>query len=389
MTINLFDDNAWKTLRPLTFTRPVADLRLGILTIAEKWSRYLQADYGFITQDYLSQKYPSQSASVYINGCVCPDEDLIKAVLKLNDDEVLTSGDDVLAFKSLENLTYHQAKVELKSIGYNADFNKIKYPEHIFTNNAEEIRKDFELLTKGRKSAKISDTNKILGNDIFFEEGAKAECCIFNTTLGPIYVGKNAEVMEGSVIRGAFALCENATVKMGAKVYSGTTVGPFSNIGGEVKNAVIWGNSAKGHEGYLGNSVVGEWCNFGADSNNSNLKNNYSPVKLYSYENNGLRNTQLQFCGLIMADHSKCGINTMFNTGTIVGVSANIFGAGFPPKHIADFTWGGPQGFEIYQLDKMVQTAHEVCTHKKSKLTETDIAILSHVFEQTKELRNY
>lgn len=390
MIINLFDDSSWDSLRPLTFTRPVADLRIGILTIAEKWAKYLRADFGFNTQDYLSTKYPAKNgATLFINGSLCPDYDLLTAVTGLKSGEFLLAGDNVLAFNSDEPLTFEQAKQQLKPVSYNSKVVKISFPEEIFANNPAEIRKDFELLTKGRTSANISSTNQLLGNDIFFEEGAKAECSVLNSGYGPIYVGKNAEIWEGSLIRGSFALCENSSVKMGAKIYSGTTIGPNSRAGGEINNSVIWGNSAKGHDGYLGNSVLGEWCNIGADTNNSNLKNNYAEVKLYDYENKKMRNTNLQFCGLIMADHAKSGINTMFNTGTIVGVSANIFGGGLPPNHIADFSWGGADGFESYKLNKMFETTEKVFGRKNVIFGDTEKEILTKVYKLTAAHRNF
>jgi len=388
MTINLFDDYSWASLRPLTFTRPVADLRVGILTIAEKWAKHLKADFGFQTQDYLSTKFAVKlQADLYINGAVCPDDDLLAAVSGLKNGEYLANGKDVLAFCSDQLISYTEVQAHFKPVEYALDIVKINFPEQIFGYNPTEIRKDFKLLTAGRSSAKLSSTNQLLGDDIFLEEGAKAECSVFNTTYGPIYIGKNAEVWEGSLIRGSFALCENSSVKMGAKIYSGTTIGPNSRAGGEINNAVIWGNSAKGHDGYLGNSVMGEWCNIGADSNNSNLKNNYSVVKLYDYESAKMRNTSLQFCGLIMADHAKCGINTMFNTGTVVGVGTNVFGAGLPPNHIPDFSWGGADGFETYKLNKMFETTEKVFARKDIMFDENESAILSKIFELTAKLR--
>ena len=388
MTINLFEDSSWETLRPLTFTRPVADLRIGILTIAEKWAKHLNADFGFQTQDYLSVKYPAKkNPSLFINGSICPDQALVDAISQLKDGEVLIKGDILIAHHN--DPADFKAVTFNKEIQYTRDFVRITYPENIFTNNPAEIRKDFELLTRGRTSAKISSTNQLLGDDIFFEEGAKAECSVLNSGYGPIYVGKNAEIWEGSLIRGSFALCENSSIKMGAKIYSGTTIGPNSRAGGEINNSVIWGNSAKGHDGYLGNSVLGEWCNIGADTNNSNLKNNYAEVKLYDYENKKMRNTNLQFCGLIMADHAKSGINTMFNTGTIVGVSANIFGGGLPPNHIADFSWGGADGFENYKLDKMFETTEKVFGRKNVIFNDTEKEILTKVYELTAAHRNF
>ncbi|WP_316829773.1 GlmU family protein [Pedobacter aquatilis] len=388
MIINLFDDACWASLRPLTFTRPVANLRVGILTIAEKWAKYLNADFGFYTQDYLSGKFtPKPNAELFINGSVCPDEALLNAVNNLKAGEALYKNDIVIAYKAEQhNLELVKS---LKQIEYVADFVQIVHPENIFGYNPGEIRKDFKLLTHGRSSAKISSTNQLLGDDIFLEEGAKIECSVLNSGYGPIYIGKNAEVWEGSLIRGSFALCENSSVKMGAKIYSGTTIGPNSRAGGEINNAVIWGNSAKGHDGYLGNSVMGEWCNIGADSNNSNLKNNYAEVKLYDYEREKMRNTHLQFCGLIMADHAKCGINTMFNTGSVVGVSANVFGGGFPPNYIPDFSWGGGNSFEVYRLDKMLETTEKVFARKNLSLTNTERDIIAKVFELTESYRRF
>jgi len=388
MTINLFDDASWMSLRPLTFTRPVADLRIGILTIAEKWAKYLKADFGFHTQDYLSIKFaPKPNADLLINGSVCPDEALLNAVDKLKAGEVLYKRDVIIAYIADQHDL--ESVKSLKPVEYTGDFIQIVYPEHIFGNNPVEIRKDFKLLTEGRSSAKISNTNQLLGDDIFLEEGAKAECSVFNTTYGPIYIGKNAEVWEGSLIRGSFALCDHSSIKMGAKIYSGTTIGPNSRAGGEINNSVIWGNSAKGHEGYLGNSVMGEWCNIGADTNNSNLKNNYTEVKLYDYESKKMRNTSLQFCGLIMADHAKSGINTMFNTGSVVGIGANVFGAGFPPNHIPDFSWGGASGFDPYKLNKMFETTQKVFARKNIVFDEVEKDIITKVFELTESYRRF
>lgn len=389
MTINLFDDGSWRSLRPLTFTRPVADLRIGILTIAQKWAKHLNASYGYHTQAYLSEKYPLANGSVYINGSICPDTALLTAIDQLREGEVLHKADLVIAYKSVATLNYEEAFAQLKPITYLAYFVHILYPEHIFGNNDIELRKDFELLTNGRSSGTLSGTNTILGDQIFVEEGASAECSVFNTLQGPIYLGKNSQVWEGSLIKGSFALCHNSQVKMGTRIYPKTTIGPYSRIGGEINNAVIWGYSSKGHDGYLGNAVIGQWCNIGADSNNSNLKNNYGEVSLWEYENETFRKTGLQFCGLIMADHVKCAINTMFNTGTVVGVSANVFGAGFPRNFIADFAWGGAHGFNTYELTKMLETTQKVFERKSSDFNEIERRILTHVFELTKQYRRF
>jgi UDP-N-acetylglucosamine diphosphorylase/glucosamine-1-phosphate N-acetyltransferase len=390
MIINLFDDKSWLSLRPLTYTRPVADLRIGILTIAEKWAKYLNADFGYLTQDYLQEKYPRAEGNLFINGSVCPNEALIDAVAQLKADEVLIKDGLTIAYHTASlDLNHLSALTNFKTINFLADFTHLQYPDEIFTHNHNELVKDFALLTKGRTSAQLSATNTVLGDNIFVEEGVLAECTTFNTIDGPIYLAKNSKVLEGNNIRGSFALGEGSIVKMGARIYGGTTVGPYSTVCGEVKNAVIWGYSSKGHEGYLGDSVMGQWCNIGADSNNSNLKNNYAQVRLWDYETESFRKTGLQFCGLIMADHSKCGINTMFNTGTVVGVSANIFGAGFPRNFVPDFAWGGAQGFEEYGLDKMLETAAKVFERKQKVLDVIEKDMLRHVFEETKQYRSF
>ena len=381
MAIILFDDNAHQTLLPLTYTRPVADLRIGILTIAEKWAKHLKSDFSFQTEAYLQTKFPLKKGTddLFINGSVCPDEGLVVAIGKLKVGEALKQGDLLIAAKGEKDAN--------NVVNYEPSFIAIKYPEDIFSKNDTELRKDFALLTKGRKSAAISKTNTIIGNDFFAEEGAIAECSTFNTTNGPIYLAAQTEVWEGTNIRGPFALCEHSQVKMGAKIYGATTVGPHSRVGGEITNSVIWGYSSKGHDGFLGNSVLGEWCNIGADTNNSNLKNNYAEVKLWDYTNQRFRKTGLQFCWLIMADHAKCGINTMFNTGTVVGVSANVFGTGFPRNFVPDFAWGGAQGFEVYTLKKMFETAEKVYPRRDRIFDETEQGILKKVFELTEEYR--
>lgn len=394
MALILFDDNAHQTLLPLTYTRPVADLRIGIMTIAEKWAKHLNATTSFHTLDYLQAKFPAkvEADNLFINGAVCPDEGLLEAIGNLQTGEALKYNDQLLAVRLNQAgaESFNPESVFDKIIAYTSLFVSIKYPEDIFRKNDIELRKDYQLLTKGRTSAAISATNVVIGNDFFAEEGAVAECSTFNTTNGPIYLSANTEIWEGTHIRGAFAICEHSQVKMGAKIYGATTVGPYSRVGGELNNAVIWGYSSKGHEGYLGNSVLGEWCNIGADSNNSNLKNNYDEVKLWDYNTMRFRKTGLQFCGLIMADHSKCAINTMFNTGTVVGVSANVFGAGFPRNFVADFSWGGAQGFEVYTLKKMFITAQKVFDRRDHRnFDEVEQNILAKVFELTEEYRRF
>jgi UDP-N-acetylglucosamine diphosphorylase/glucosamine-1-phosphate N-acetyltransferase len=394
MAIILFDDNAHQTLLPLTFTRPVADLRIGIFTIAEKWAKHLNTTYSFHTQSWLQGKFAISidAENLFVNGSVCPDENLLEAIDKLTTGEALKYGDTLVAIKlnavdaaEFDFQTEYGAIVDFKHTPV-----VVRFPEDIFRKNDIELRRDYNLLTNGRTSAAISTTNTIIGNDFFAEEGAIAECSSFNTTNGPIYLANNTEVWEGTHIRGAFAICEHSQVKMGAKIYGATTIGPYSRVGGELNNAVIWGYSSKGHEGYLGNSVLGEWCNIGADSNNSNLKNNYAEVKLWDYNTQRFRKTGLQFCGLIMADHAKCAINTMFNTGTVVGVSANVFGAGFPRNFVPDFSWGGAQGYEVYSVKKMFETVEKVFARREHRVfDDNEKGILKKVFELTEEHRRF
>ena len=394
MTIILFDDSSRNGLLPLTFTRPVAALRVGILTIAEKWQRRFNTKISFLTEDYLQQKYPLQlsSSNLFINGSVCPDESLSEAIDKLAEGEALSASNFLIAIKLNDSAAKEFRYLEtsnFKTVEYTHPVTKINFPENVFMYNDSELRKDFKLLTAGRSSMILSSTNTVLGDDIFIEEGVEAECSTFNTKSGPIYLGRNSQVWEGCHIRGSFALCNDSQVKMGAKIYGMTTIGPFSRVGGEISNSVITGYSSKGHEGYLGNSVLGEWCNIGADSNNSNLKNNYAEVRLWDYKMESFRKTGLQFCGLIMADHAKCAINTMFNTGTVIGVSANIFGAGFPRNFIPDFAWGGPQGLDVYALNKMFETAEKVYERRNVCFDAIEKNILSEVFERTSKHRKF
>ena len=391
MAIILFDDSTCQNLLPLTFTRPVADLRIGILTIAEKWAKYLNQSVSYHTRPYLQGKFPLQvgTDNLFINGAFCPDETLLEAIDNLSVGRAIKYQDCLVAARLNEvDARMFSPGHEFESVSVTHLPVHIRYPEHIFRYNDVELRKDFNLLTKGRESVAISTNNTIIGTDFFAEEEAEAECSTFNTNNGPIYLAKNSSVWEGCHIRGAFALGENSQIKMGAKIYGATTVGPYSRVGGEISNAVIWGYSNKGHDGFLGNSVLGEWCNIGADSNNSNLKNNYADVKLWDYATERYRNTSLQFCGLIMADHAKCGINTMFNTGTVVGVGANVFGAGFPPNHVPDFTWGGADGFEEHKIAKMLATTKRVFARRDGRdFDENEQQILKKVFELTSTYR--
>jgi len=389
MNYILFDGPVRTALLPFTFTRPVADIRIGILTIREKWEKYLGYTTTTITEDYLMDKFPmvEMERNVLINAAYLPNEVLAEMVMALEENQAIFSGDEVIAFYTNDT----QEEVDFDTydiIEFEEDVLKIEHVWDIFKKNDAAIREDFELLTEGRKSEPIPATvNTLSPGNIFIEEGAKLEFVTLNASTGPIYIGKNTEIMEGSIIRGPFALCEGAVVKMAAKVYGATTVGPECRIGGEVSNSVLFGYSNKGHDGFLGNSVLGEWCNLGADTNNSNLKNNYEEVKLWSYEKGGFVKTGLQFCGLMMGDHSKSGINTMFNTGTVVGVCANIFGSGFPRNFIPSFSWGGAAGMVTYDVKKAFETARIVMGRRNIEFTPQDEAILSEVYLQTEKLR--
>jgi UDP-N-acetylglucosamine diphosphorylase/glucosamine-1-phosphate N-acetyltransferase len=386
----LFDDSTWDNLLPLTFTRPVSEIRVGIIKISEKWERLLANKISYRTREYLSKKYATviTDDNILINSSILPDAFIAEAILELRPAEMLVQDNLMLAVRlDKEQTETFQADKLPSCFGkeYTHPIVKISYPWDIFSLNENAIAADFELITKGRTSANLSSTNRLAGKNIFVEEGAKIEFSILNSLTGPIYVGKDAEIMEGVIVRGSLALCEHATLKMGAKIYGATTIGPHSKVGGEINNSIIFGYSNKAHDGFLGNSVLGEWCNLGADTNNSNLKNNYALVKAWNYPQKRFIDTGLQFCGLIMGDHSKSGINTMFNTGTVVGVSSNIFGDGFPRNFIPSFSWGGAQGFSVFTTSKAFEVAAQVMKRRNIEFSEVDKEILTHIFETTEK----
>jgi UDP-N-acetylglucosamine diphosphorylase/glucosamine-1-phosphate N-acetyltransferase len=397
--IILFDPDTRDRLLPLTYTRPVCELRMGIMTISEKWAHWLDGRVSYITQDYLSTKYPINIASdnYVINGAVLPEKALCDLILNMRNNEALLRGGELIAArldeKQFYNLMEDKDIQELEGFEIQPDvsFLSIDNLWDIFKNNDKELNKDFALLTKNRKSQPLSKSNQIVGDasQIFLEEGATVECSILNTRKGPIYIGHDSEIMEGCIIRGGLALCDNSILKMGAKIYGATTIGPYSKVGGEVNNAIFIAHSNKAHEGYLGNSVLGEWCNIGADTNTSNLKNNYDNIKLWDYTKESFIQTGVQFLGLIMGDHSKCAINTMFNTGTVVGVSANIFGAGFPRNFIPSFTWGGAGGIETYPFNKACDTVERVMQRRNLHLEDVDKDILRFVYDFSARYRNW
>nr|WP_320118222.1 GlmU family protein [uncultured Marinifilum sp.] len=393
MNYILFDDGAWNEMLPITFTRPVAEIRVGILTIREKWERYLNSQLSFLTQEYLSKKFPIQlkEENVLVNGSVLPNEELCMAIQKLKLNEYLVSDKIIIAarFNSQEvNLVLEEEILGKKAIEYTSDIVRVDKPYQVFGLNDQAIRDDFELLTEGRESQPISNSVNVLGKEnIFLEEGAKVEFATLNAQKGPIYIGKNAEIMEGVLVRGPLAMCEHSAINMGAKIYGATTLGPYCKCGGELNNVVMIAYSNKAHDGFLGNALIGEWCNIGADTNNSNLKNNYSQVKLWSYTNGSFARTGLQFCGTIMGDHSKCGINTMLNTGTVIGVSANVYGAGFPRNFIPSFSMGGNHGFKEYRLKAAYEVADLVMKRRALEFNQVEKDILAEVFEMTKVYR--
>ncbi len=395
MNYILFDDKRWEQLLPLTFTRPIAELRIGILKIAEKWNNILNTSCSYSTQEYLQTKYPLKIAddNILINSSVLPNDRFVEKLLQLSTGQAITKDADILAVRAGAEDTKKILKgseIALNSLQYKEDILCINRPWDLFSHNGAAIQQDYDLLTQGRKSQAISATNNVLGTDnIFFEEGVKAEFVTINASDGPVYIGKDCELMEGTIIRGPFAACEHAVTKLAAKIYGPTTLGPHVKVGGELNNVVFQGFSNKAHDGFLGNAVIGEWCNLGADTNNSNLKNNYAQVRLWDYATEHFIKTGLQFCGLIMGDHSKCAINTMFNTGTVIGVSANIFGEGFPRNFVPSFSWGGAHGFEVYSLKKACEVAEIVIKRRSMELTQVDRDILSEVFDRTQKFRSH
>jgi len=389
MNYILFDGAVRNQLLPFTFTRPVADIRIGILTIREKWEKFLGSTTTTVTEEYLSDKFPmvELEQNVLINASFCPSENLVLLIKNLQENQAIFYNDEPLAFYAKED---QEIDFDAFTITQYTDDDvlRIENTWDIFEKNHQAIKRDYDVLTQGRTSEAIPQTTIAFNPEhIFIEKGAKVMCASLNATDGPIYIGEDTVLMEGATIQGPFALCEHSSVKMGAKIYGGTTIGPHCKVGGEVANSVMMGYSNKGHDGYMGNSVLGHWCNLGADTNTSNLKNNYAQVRLWDYDTERFAKTGTQFCGLMMGDHSKCGINTMFNTGTVVGVSANIFGAGYPRNFIPSFTWGGSSGMETYNTTKAFEVAAVVMARRGLEFDTQEEAILNEVFEISKQWR--
>ncbi|RNI30783.1 glucose-1-phosphate thymidylyltransferase [Rufibacter immobilis] len=400
MNIILFDDPELRTnLLPLTYTRPVSEIRIGIMTITEKWRHFSKGQVSFLAEPYLQEKFKQQvdnEANIYVNGAVCPTAELLEQIRRMPLGAALYNGDLLVALhagessfksgKEVYNYKSHtQTSITLSAHGV------VTQLWDIFRFNGPQIRDDFKVLTEGRVSQPISDPHTVAYNvqDIFIEEGVQFKAAILNAENGPIYIGRNAQVQEGTVLRGPFALGEESIINMGGKMRGDVTIGPYCKVGGEISNCVFFGYSNKGHDGFMGNSVVGEWCNFGADTNTSNLKNNYANVKLWSHAQQKMVDTGLQFCGLIMADHGKSGINTMFNTGTVVGVGANVFGSGYPPNFIPSFTWGAVNESQTFKLPKFYEVAEAVLSRRGQSVTPTERAIYDHIFEETKTSRSW
>ncbi len=384
MQLVFSDAQYWEDFLPLSFTKPIAEMRCGILTFSERWQNILEnSEVSFFTETYLQNKYkePEKKESLFLVSNFLPTEKVIQQIKDLQLGEALVYEDELVAAKiNMKDFSLHQIE---KMTDIKEELIFFKKPTDLFTYNKEAIDFDFDLLTKGRVSQDLSTTNGFIGDkkDLFIEEGAQIEFSTLNAKTGKIYIGKNAEVMEGCNLRGPIALCEESKFNLGAKIYGATTIGPHSKVGGEVNNIVIFGYSNKGHDGFVGNSVIGEWCNLGADTNSSNLKNNYANVKLWNYRTKSFVDTGLQFAGLIMGDHSKTAINTQLNTGTVIGIAANIFKSGFPPNLIENFSWGGFKGDTKFKLDRAYEVAEKVMARRKVILTDEDKAILRYIFE--------
>ena len=376
MKIILDDNGLHLRFAPLSLTRPIGNIRIGIFTNDERWKVILpEAEIYYQTEAYLAERFPAtENPDLIVNAELIPNVEVAVAIVNLGENEALWMGKIWLAKKG-------NASVKVEYVGEIPVV--ISQRWHIFQKNGDAIYSDFELIAAGRTSEKISKTNTVIGDEsmIFIEEGATIEAAILNTHSGPIYVGKCAEIMEGSIVRGPLAMCEYSALKLGTKVYGPTTLGPHCKVGGEVNNVVFQAYSNKGHDGFLGNALIGEWCNLGADTNTSNLKNNYGNISTYSYEEKGEIETETQFMGVCMGDHSKCGINTMFNTATVVGVSSNIYGAGFPAKFIPSFSWGGADEIVPFRFEKAIEYANNMMHRRGLQLSQSEIAILRHISE--------
>ena len=381
----LFDGPERSQLLPFTYIRPVAELRIGIDTLREKWEAFLGQECSFATQNYLSSKYPLNNADLnyFINPTYIPTRSLAIQVKNLKENQVLIFDSNPVAFCTTNSILPSDTS-GFNEIDVEQELIQIKNCSDLFVHNAEVLAQDFKRLTKDRMSQVLGDTNRVINPEqVFVEPGARVSCAILNASEGPIYIGAEAQIMEGSMLRGPLAICENSVIKMGAKIYGGTTIGPNAKVGGELNNVLFLGNSNKGHDGFLGNAVIGEWCNIGAATDASNLKNNYSKIRIWNYVSENFTKTELQFCGLLMGDYSRCGIHSMFNTATVIGVNSNVFGTGFPRTFIPSYSYGGAQGFQTYAFAKAMESNNAMMERKGSKLTDHDIQILETIFDTT------
>lgn len=394
--IILFDLPAVReNLLPLSYTRPIADFLVGITTLRKKWESFLAGEFSYSTVGYLSEKYPMKTAeeNLFIASNIIATEHLARRLDSLEPGEVLMAdtmaGQRVLVgFKGGANRLDEVIHSMPAGIVYEEKVDAINYVYDIFLLNGRQIEADFDVLTAGREGQSIPRSNTVIGDPdrIYIESGAIVEGVVLNASHGPIYVGRHVEIMEGSCLRGPIALGEHSTVNMGTRIYPGTSLGPWCKVGGELTNVVIFGFTNKAHDGFLGNAVIGEWCNLGAGCVASNLKNDYTEIKLWNYPSHRFLRTGLQFCGLIMADHSKAGINTMFNTATVVGVGVNIHGSGFPRNFIASFSEGGPSGFTDLPMEKFFDIAKRMMARRGRSLSEAD----NRIFHAIRELaENY
>ncbi len=393
MNYILFGAQARNHLLPFTFLRPVADIRVGIMTIREKWEACLNKATSSLTEPYLAKKYPlvKEADNMLINSSVLPNETLIEEIKQLKPNQTLISGDILIAHRvraeDIDNLGLELLE-DVEPMHTRSKIRKLYRLWDIIVFNEQQITEDFVLLTAGSESQPIPAHAQVINQEnVFVEAGAKIDMAMINASEGPVYIGKDAHVMDGAMIRGPVSIGERSIIRMGAKLYGGSSIGPHCKVGGEMISSIIFGYSNKAHEGFLGHSVIGEWCNIGADTNTSNLKNNYDEVRLWDYAEESFISTGLTFCGTFMGDHSKCGINTMFNTGTVIGVNAQLFGAGFMRNFIPSFTWGSPSGFTTVDFEKSVRIAKRVFARRNKEFTPIDEHILRSVFEHTNSYR--
>ncbi len=403
MNYILFDDRQRENFLPLSYTNTLADMLFGMFTNRQRWQRFLQTEVSSLTVPHLREKFPTanQNENILINSRLIPSADLLKEITGMESGSKITHDGVVIAMRvkseqvdkinsndSIDSYYESVDEVELMSVRSNFEVSLIENLWDFFKMNGDMFSRDLSLLNKDDFKKKIGEGNTFLGDEIYIHKNAIINAAILNSNSGPIVIDEGAEVMEGSIIRGPFYLGKHSSVKLGAKIYGPTSIGEHSKVGGEVNNSIVNSYSNKGHDGFIGNSVLGQWCNLGADTNTSNLKNDYSVVKLWNYDKQSFVKSGLQFLGLVMGDHSKCGINTMFNTGTVIGVSCNLYGAGFQPNFVPSFSWGKPGSFTTYQFEKAMQVASKVMERRNIDLDGKETAVLKAVFEQSEDMRN-